>query len=883
MKDDKHGDIGPPRWAHRFFRWYCHPKLLKYIEGDLLEMYEESKAEQGKRKADLKFIIDVVLLFRPGIIRPAEGSQKINTYGMYKSYLRIGWRNLRKNRGYAYINLIGLTIGMAVTILIGVWVFDEVSFNANHDNYDRIAEVYQHKRLGNEIQTNAAPSPLALELRHSFNDDLKHVVRMWWLTSHTLSTDSVADLKIPRMGTFIDKEGLAMFSFPMIRGSWRSLDEPASILLSEPTAVALFGDKDPINKMLRIDNVVDVKVTGVYKEFPKNSSFHGWQFVSSWDLWVSVNRWMIDGDTNWNEELTTFVELQPSASFESVSQKIKEIKFKHLDPEQARRENPVLFLQPMSRWHLYGEWRDGKETGTRAQLVWLFGIIGIFVLTLACINFMNLSTAQSQMRAREVGIRKSIGSARTQLIGQFFTETFLLVLMSFVMAVGVATLAMPWFNELAAKDMSIPWSEYNFILAAGGVVLLTSLLAGTYPALFLSSFRPIEVLKGTFLLGNSTHAPRKVLVVLQFVVSVCLIVGTITVWRQIQFVKDRPVGYTREGLIMIRKVMGQFRGKADVLRNKLRTADAVVDIAESASPVTENWFTNSNISWQGKDPDANIDFTFSAVSHDYGRTMGWNFIHGRDFSRERVTDSSAVILNEAAARLVKWQNPLDQEIVFNGERYNVIGIVQDIIADSPYETVKPGVYFLQHNRTLNLVGSNWLTLRLNPSLSTMEAISRVEKVFQSVLPAVAFDFKFVDQEFENKFSSEKQMGKLALLFALLAIFLSCLGLFGLASFVAQQRSKEIGLRKVMGATVLNVWGMLSKEFLLLVTVSIAVSIPIAHYAMNNWLQSYAYRTTVSWWIFTAAGLCALVVTLITVSYQSIKAAVANPVKSLRSE
>jgi putative ABC transport system permease protein len=802
---------------------------------------------------------------------------------MYRSYLKIGWRNILKNKGHSYINIVGLSIGMTVTILIGVWVFDEVSFNKIHTNYSRIAEVYQHKIVNNEIETGTAPSPLALELRSSLKDNFKNIVRVWWPTSHTLSVDSIEDLKIPKVGTFIDKEGLEMFSFPMIKGSWQSLNDQASIVLSEPTAVALFGDQDPINQMLRIDNLIDVKVTGVYKELPKNSAFYGWQFVSSWDLWISTNGWMKENETNWNEEIRTFVELKPSNSFATVSEKVRNIKRSHLPSEQAKKENPILFLQPMSRWHLYSEWKEGKETGGRAQLVWLFGIIGGFVLALACINFMNLSTAQSQLRAKEVGIRKSIGSARSQLIAQFFTETFVIVLASYIIAVGLATLTMPWFNELADKDMSIPWSEPIFILASAGFVLLTSLMAGGYPALFLSSFQPIKVLKGTFKLGHLANAPRKVLVVVQFVVSVSLIVGTITVWRQIQFAKDRPVGYTREGLIMILKSSNDFWGKADALRNELKSANAIVELAESSSPVTENWFTNSNFNWRGKDPDSNIDFMCSAVSHDYGRTMDWHFKEGRDFSLDYPADSSAIILNEATARLMNWENPLEEELVFEGERYKVIGIIQDVIAESPYETVKPGVYFLQHNRTLNSLGSSWLSIRLNPKLSTQEAISRVEKVFQFMLPSVAFDFKFVDQEYADKFSSEQRVGKLAILFAILAIFISCLGLFGLTSFVAQQSTKEIGIRKVLGATTLSIWKMLSLNFVTLVLVSSLLAIPIAYYFLNNWLQGFEYRTEISWWIFACAIAGAILVTLLTVSYQAIKAALMNPVKSLRSE
>ncbi len=799
---------------------------------------------------------------------------------MYKSYFKIGWRNILKNKGYSYINVTGLTIGMTVTLLIGAWVFDELSFNTIHSNYGRIAEVYQHQVVNNEIQTGAAPSPLAVELRSSFKDDLKHVVRMWWTTSHTLTID---DLKIPSLGTFMDKEALEMFSFPMMRGSWQGLNDPASIILSESAATALFGNQDPINQTLKIDNLIDVKVTGVYRELPRNSSFSNLQFVSSWDLWVSANRWMKEGETNWNEELRTFVEIQPSVSFASVTDKIQKLKLNNIPSEQGIKENPTLFLQPMSRWHLYSDWKDGKETGSRAQSVWLFAIIGGFVLTLACINFVNLTTAQSEMRAKEVGIRKSIGSARKQLIGQFFTETFLIVLVSFIIAIGLASLVMPWFNELADKQMSIPWSETGFIITSLGFVLLTSLLAGVYPALFLSSFQPIKVLKGTFKLGRLTNAPRRVLVAFQFVISVSLIVGTITVWKQVQFAKHRPVGYTREGLIMMRKNMSDFWGKTEALRTELKNANAIVDLAESASPATENWFTSSHFNWQGKDQDANVDLMCSAVTHDYGKTMGWSFKQGRDFSREYPTDSSAVIINEAAARLLNWQHPVEEEIVFEGEKYKVIGIIQDVIAESPYETVKPGVYFLQHSRTLDIFGSNWLTIRLNPALNGREAIARVEKVFQSILPAVAFDFKFVDQEYENKFSNEKQVGKLASLFALLAIFISCLGLFGLASFVAQQRTKEIGIRKVLGASTVGLWRMLSKDFLILVTLSSFLAIPFTLYLLNGWLRSFEYRTEISWLTFAGAFAGAIMVTLMTVSYQTIKAALMNPVKSLRSE
>ncbi len=877
----------PPRFPLRFFRWYCHPKLRDSIEGDLMELYEENLKVKGKFKADSKFTLDVLLLFRKGIIKPTEGYKNLNTYGMYKSYFKIGWRSLIKNKGYSYINIIGLTVGMAVTLLIGMWVVDEISFNRYHKNYDRIAQVYQHQVVNNEIKTNAAvPVPLGSELKNSYTSNFKHVVQMWWEQSHTLALD---DLKIPRNGVFMSKEGLEMFSFQMLRGSWKSLDDPASIILSESTAHAIFGDQDPINETIKIDNHIDVKVTGVFKEIPANSRFHSLEFISSWDLWMSANPWMKDDEHNWNSDdinftdVITFVEIEPATTFEDVSKKIEKIKFNKLPQQVAIEENPKVFLQPMSHWHLYSEWKDGQETGGRIQFVWLFGIIGVFVLILACINFMNLSTAQSEMRSKEVGIRKTIGSARTQLIGQFFIETFLIVLFAFVLAIGLASVALPWFNQLAEKDMTMPWTTPTFILIGLSFVLFTSFLAGSYPALFLSSFQPVKVLKGTFRVGRFANAPRKVLVVVQFSVSVTLIIGTITVWQQIQFAKNRPIGYTREGLIAIRKNSNEFIENARPLKNKLRHSDAIAEVAESSSPATETWFTFSNFNWQGKDPNAKIGFNCTVVSPDYGKMMEWNFVQGRDFSRAFSTDSSAVILNQTATRLIGWQNPLDEEITWQNKKFKVIGVIQDMIVDSPYEQVKPSVYFMTNKFFLNTFGNVWLTMRLNPNLSTQDAIARVEKEFKSVMHTVPFEFKFINQEFEKKFASEERIGKLATVFAMLAIFISCLGLFGLASFVAQQRTKEIGLRKVMGASVFNLWKMLSGDFVVLVIISVLISIPVAFYTLNNWLNNFQYRAELAWWIFATAGLSALGITLITVSYQSIKAAIANPVKSLRNE
>lgn len=870
----------PPRLFIKFFRWYCHPKLTDSIEGDLMELYQERISEVGKGKADLKFAIDVLLLFRKSIIRPAEGYKNVNTYGMYKSYIKTGWRSLLKNRGYSYVNIIGLTAGMTVAMLIGLWIHDEITYNTFHKNYNQIAEVYEHKVANNSVATVlSVPLPLAKVLKNTYHDDFSRVVTMWFESNHILS---IGDKQISRSGTFMDKEGLEMFSYEMVKGSRKSLDNPSSVVLSESTAAALFGDADPINQILRIDNSLDVKVTGVFKSLPFNSQLHSLEFISNWDLWFSSSGWMKEDENDWNSDVRTFVELGPNSSFDAVTDKIKNIKFDHLPREQAVKENPQLFLHPMSKWHLSSEWKNGREEGGRIQFVWLFGIIGAFVLILACINFMNLSTAQSELRAKEVGVRKAIGSARMQLVTQFFTETFLIVVVAFVFAVVLASLSLSFFNDLASKNIIMPWGNVTFLLSALSFVFITSILAGSYPALFLSSFQPIKVLKGAFRVGKNASTPRKIMVVVQFFVSIILIVGTITVWKQIQFAKDRPIGYTRQGLIMIRMNSPDFYGKFEVIRNKLKEADAIVEMAESSSPATQTWDRESGFNWEGKDPNSNIDFASMAVTYDFGKTMGWSFLKGRDFSREHSTDSSAIIVNESAAKLIGWKDPVNEELQWNGKKLKVIGVIKDMIVDSPYEPVRPTVFWwsFEGNDWYNMV---WHNIRLNPVLSTREAIARVEQVFQTVLPAVPFDFKFIDQEYEKKFATEERIGKLASLFAVLAIFISCLGLFGLASYVAQQRTKELGIRKVMGASVFSLWKMLSKDFVLLVTISILISVPVAYYSLMGWLKNFQYHTELAWWIFAAAGMGALVVTIITVSHQALRAATENPIKSLRSE
>ena len=476
-----------------------------------------------------------------------------------------------------------------------------------------------------------------------------------------------------------------------------------------------------------------------------------------------------------------------------------------------------------------------------------------------------------------VGIRKAIGSLRSQLISQFFGESVLVAVLAFVLSVVLVTLALPFFNSVSEKQMSIPWGNMYFWAAGLIVTLFTGLLAGVYPALYLSSFKPVKVLKGSFKVGRFAATPRKVLVVTQFTVSVVLIIGTIVVFRQVQFAKSRPVGYSRQGLITIVMQTYNYHNRFANMRNELLQQGVITDMAESNTPVTENDHFNNGFSWEGMDPNISPKFNIVSVTQEYGRTVGLEFIRGRDFSKAFGNDSSSIIINESAARYIGFKQPVGQTIQQYGKHYTIIGVVKDMVMESPYEPVKPTFLNLDNN-----IGGI-LNIKLSPNRTTSASLVAIEAVCKKYSPEELFDYKFADEEYARKFSDEERVGKLSSFFSILAIFISCLGIFGMASFMAEQRIKEIGVRKVLGASTFSLWQLLSKDFVKLVLISLLIAIPTAHYFMHNWLENYQYRAELSWWIFAAAGIGALLITLLTVSFLSIKAALANPVTSLRTE
>jgi len=797
---------------------------------------------------------------------------KLNRKYMFRNYFKIAWRNLSRNKSSSFINIGGLAVGMATAMLIGLWIWDELSFNQYHQNYDRIAQVMRNRNNNGTILTNnGVPMPLADELKLDYGSQFKYIVLSSRTNTHLLV---VGDKRFAKRGNFMEEAAPEMLTLKMLKGSRAGLKEPGSILLSNTLSKSLFGDSDPIGKLVTLDAKVSVKVTGVYEHLPNNTTFNDVAFIAPWNLYVAQYDWPKQAKGSWGiNAFQIFAQIAGQEDMATVSKQIKKTithKFGTFSGD------PELFLHPMSRWHLYSEFKNGVSEGGRAQYVWLFGIIGAFVLLLACINFMNLSTARSEKRAKEVGIRKAMGSARGQLIGQFFCESFFATGIAYVLSILLVQLALPYFNALANKKMGVLWGNPMFWISTLSFALLTGLVAGSYPAFYLSSFKPITVLKGVFKAGRYAAVPRRVLVVLQFTISISLIMGTLIVFRQIQFARDRPTGYDREGLLMVQTLTTNLHDHFAAFSDEVLKTGAVAGVAESNSPTTDVWDNRSGFDWQGKDPNLIADFATIAVSKSFGKTVGWQFTEGRDFSDAFLSDSSGIILNETAVKFIGLKNPVGATIRIGDYPMHVIGVIKDMLMQNPYEPVKQTIFWLSSD------DGPVVNIKIKPGFGTAEALSRIGSVFKKYDPA-PFNYQFIDEDYATKFNDEERIGKLAAAFATLAILISCIGLFGMAAFMAEQRVKEIGVRKVLGASVFNLWRLMSKDFVILVIISLFIAIPVACWVMYHWLQNYTYHAPLSWWLFAVAGLGALLITLLTVSYQSIKAALANPVKSLRSE
>ncbi|HZY36433.1 MAG TPA: ABC transporter permease [Mucilaginibacter sp.] len=813
---------------------------------------------------------------------PRWSSEKLKRNYMIKNFWMVAWRNLLRNRTSSLINIGGLAVGLVVAMVLGLWVWDELTFDQYCKNYDRIAQVMQQQTYSGQISTQGGISfPMGRELQTTYGSYFTHVVMSSYAADHILAAGNE---HFSRFGIFMDKEGPEMFSLKMTEGNYTALSDPHSVIISQTAAKTIFGNREALHQLLRVDNKLDVKVTGVYEDLPQNTTLYGIHFIGAWDLYKISEQWIMQADmqNQWdNNSFQLFVQLAPNADIASVNKRIINSKQDHVAPAD-KIEQTKIFLNPMSDWHLRSNWdANGNAEGGLIIYVRLFIIIAIFVLLLACINFMNLSTARSEKRAKEIGIRKTIGSLRWQIIAQFYAESILVVLISFVLSILLAALSLPFFNSIAGKNMHIPFTSPAFWIAAMIFAVISGLIAGSYPAIYLSSFDPVRVLKGTFKAGKLAALPRKVLVVLQFTISVALAIGTIVVYKQVQYSKDRPIGYDSNGIMTVMMKTPDFYGQSAVLQNELKKSGAVTEFAEAAGSVTNPVSTNNGFSWPGMQPGTGVDFVTVTVTYDYGRTVNWQIKQGRDFSRDFATDSSAVVLNETSVKVMGLKDPVGATIrrgTGPGSKvYHVIGVVRDMVMVSPYNPVQQGMFFMDFDNV------NCILMKLNPKQSIASSLSKIEAVFKKFIPSVPFEYTFADTDFASKYAEEERIGKLSSIFAALAIFISCLGLFGLVAFVTVQRTKEIGMRKLLGASVAGLWLLLSWEFIVLVGISLLVAIPVSYYFMHNWLLNYAYRTSLSAWIFAAAAIGAFAITLMTVSYLAVRAAKASPAMSLRSE
>ncbi len=791
---------------------------------------------------------------------------------MFRNHIKLAWRNLFKNRLYSFLNILGLGSGMAMAILIGLWLVDQLSVNKYNQEYGHIGLIQKNRFYNKSIFTETSnPIPLGQRLRNEFPDDFESVVVSSYGGEKSLRH---GESTVVKRGLFMEPGGQSILDLKIIAGSKQDPMDPTSILISESVSKALFGNETGIGEVIRLDENLDVNVAGVFQDLPKNSTFRSVNFYGSFALYENTAWWIKNSHDDWEgNAFPIYVRLAENSDFEVVSQKIE----KALFTETQDASNPALFIHPMSKWHLYPEFKDGKAVGTGLSNVCLFGAIGFLILLLATINFMNLSTARSSQRAKEIGVRKAIGSMKTQLIYQFFTETFLLVFFSLILALVMAVLLLPTFNNIAGDSLEIPWSNPAFLLSIIAFFFVCGLASGAYPALYLSSFEPIKTLKGISHGKKRESIFRKVLVTLQFGISICLIIGTILVYQQIEFGKNRSMGYEQENLIYIRKLSHDLSGKFWPMRDALLASGAVEEMAESSGPVTEMWITSSGFEWRGKNPETREDFITLGVTPEFGKTAHWKILKGRDFLREMATDEEAIILNESAAAFMGFEDPIDEIIRYKDITYKVVGLSKNLVMESPFEKVKPTVF------TMRKRGGPFINIALNPAMGISEAIHKVEDVMRTFSPKGELNIKFVSEEFGLKFWREEKVAKLASSLSLMAIFISFLGIFGLSSFMAERRRKEIGIRKLLGASLTNVVSLISSEFFVLIGISCLAAFPIAFYLTKNWLSKYELQTEISLWVFAGVGITILVMTLFTVGFRTLKTALVNPVESLKSE
>jgi len=781
------------------------------------------------------------------------------------------WRSLLKNKFYTVINIAGLTVGMASAILILLWIQNEMSHDRFHAKVDRIYLANNRDKINGEMFAwNTTPHPLGLAVKKDY-PEVEDVVRINDYGANFLL--SVGDKHFSLHGQFVDSGYFNVFSFPLLEGNAHTaLNSISNIVLTKQLAIKLFGNENALGKIVRIDSADNFVVTGVLKDLPNNTRFK-YEYLLSWAY--ATKKGM--DDQSWgNNSVQTYILLKPGVSQATFDAKIKNITIDHT--KDGEKSTTQVFTQALGDTWLYSNTENGYYVGGRIEKVRLFSIIAVLILVIACINFMNLSTARSEKRGKEVGIRKVAGAHRSLLIAQFIGESVILAIISGFFAITIVQAVLPFYNKLVGVELFIDYHNPSYWVFTIIFVLVTGLLAGIYPAFYLSSFRPVQVLKGTFKMSSAVVTPRKVLVVLQFTFAITLIICTIIVENQIKYAQKRTSGYSRDNLAFL-IMFGDARKNYELIKRDLLSSGAATAVAQTSAPMTESWGDSWGFSWEGSTAaDLRTDFSMFSADDDFTRTMNVTILQGRNIDIQNYkTDSTACLLNEAAVKAMRLKNPIGQTIKNGNTSLHVVGVIKNFIMGTPYQQVSQmiigGPSF----------GYNVINFRLNTQPTFAENLAKAESVFKRYNPEYPFNCRFYDQEYNLKFQDEKQTGMLAGLFAQLAIFISCLGLLGLATYMAETRIKEIGIRKVLGASVRGITALLSKDFLKLVLISFLIASPVAWFLMSEWLAGFSYRVSIEWWVFAFAGIASATIAFLTVSFQAIRAALANPVKSLRTE
>jgi len=792
---------------------------------------------------------------------------------MIRNYIITAWRNLIRNKAFSIINISGLALGLTCSLLIFLWVQDERSVDGFHKNGKELYQVYERNYYDGKVSADYPTQGLLAQELKRVIPEIQYASGYEYASAPGTFSTFEANNKVNKNGgMYVGEDFFSMFSYPLLQGTPQTaLNSPYGIAISRRMAENFFGSAEKaFGRSISFENTYDLKITAVFENIPSNSS-QQFDFLRTWTDFVKQNQWV----NNWgNTDPATYVQLRKGTDAAKVEAKIKDFIYRYKPKDNSFRTE--LALQPYAEKYLHSSSKNGYIEGGRIEYVNLFTVVAVFILLIGCINFMNLATAQSAKRAKEVGLRKVVGAMRSSLIKQFIGEAILVTFFAIFIALAFTLILLPAFNDLTGKQLSLPLTQPLFWAAISGLMAITGFVAGSYPAIFLSSLNPVRVLKGSLKFNWKSAFFRQGLVVFQFALSIILIVGMIVTYRQMNYIQTKNLGYDRDNLLYI-PIEGELIKKYDVFKQQAAGLPGVMNISKMRNSPTVIEHHNSSISWPGKDPNLTVSFADGVVGYDFVRTMKLQLREGRDFSKEFGEDSVSFLLNETAVNKIGLEHPVGQTVIWGNHPGKVIGVLKDFHFSSMHQAIDPLIVRLDENWP-------WGTILIRTNAgNTKEVLGGLEKLCKEINPKFPFTYQFSDLEFAKLYKSEKIVSRLSNYFAVLAIFISCLGLFGLATFTAAQRTKEIGVRKVLGASVSNIIAMLSGSFVKLIVLAMLIAFPAAWWMMNKWLQNFAYKTDIGWWVFVLAGAVTIGIALITVSYQSIKAAVANPVKSLRTE